>query len=326
MTNRFQTGLKNNKKLLFFVKLVITAAICTIILWSVDWQSIFQTIQGSNTLLIAVVFVLMVLSVTLSAYKWKLILSIHDIHFSFHALHQWYFVAMFLNNLLPSTIGGDGYRVFKTLDNPRSKSCAVIAILVERITGLLALLFLGYIGGIVSFTQRQDEFSRFIVVAGTVCLAIFIPLFYLAIQFKILRRLLQSKRCPQKLRTLSEHIADYGKRPLKTISVLLISFLFQMHSLFFNWLLIVALGKMLSIFGLAVAVTLTNIIAVLPISINGLGLTEGSFMYFTGFYGLDHETSLLAALILRVLLIPIGLIGGLIYLRGNDRNATTTSN
>lgn len=325
MANRSQTGLKSNKKLLFFVKLAITTAICAVIVWSVDWQSIFQTIQDSNAPLIVIVFILMVLSVTISAYKWKLILSIHGVHFSFHALHQWYFVAMFLNNLLPSTIGGDGYRIFKTLDNPRSKSCAVIAVLVERITGLLALLFLGYIGGIVSFIQRQDEFSRFIAVAGTVCLAISIPVLYLAIQFKVLRRLVNSKRCPQKLRALSGHIEDYGKRPLKTLGVILISLMFQIHSLFFNWLLIVALGKMLPFFGLAVAVTLTNVIAVLPVSINGIGLIEGSFMYFTGFYGLDHETSLVAALILRVLLIPIGLIGGLIYLRGNDRSVTAKS-
>ena len=206
---------------------------------------------------------------------------------------------MFLNNLLPSTIGGDGYRILKTIDNPKSKSSAVIAIFVERLTGLMALLLLGYIGAIVSFLRGQDEFSRAIALSGTLILLLLIT----------------------KIKSLLNNIEPYGAHPGKTAWVLLVSLFFQIHSIFFNWLLIVSLGKALDFFRLAVVVMMTNAIAVLPISINGLGLTEGSLMYFTGLYGLDNETALLSALILRVLIIPISLIGGLIYLRQDRTEA-----
>lgn len=321
MAEPSQTSSIRNRKLLFLIKLGVTTAIFSIILWSVDWNSIFQTLQNANILLITIVLILVTLSVTISALKWKLILSIHDIYFNFNILHQWYFVAMFLNNLLPSTIGGDGYRIFKTLENPRSKSCAVIAILVERLTGLLALLLLGYLGGIISFIQRRDDFSRFIILAGTACLIASVIVFYLFIHLRILRRLVSHKQCPEKLKYLLEYTEDYGKYPLRTIGIILISFIFQIHSLFFYWLLIFAIGQKLSIFSLAVTMALTNLIALLPISINGLGLIEGSFMYFTSFYGLDNETALVTALILRALLIPIGLIGGLVYFRGDNVKA-----
>ncbi|MEO0707512.1 MAG: lysylphosphatidylglycerol synthase transmembrane domain-containing protein [Cyanobacteria bacterium J06649_5] len=312
---------KRKNKLLFFVKLAITAAICTIVVSSVDWQSIFLTIQNSNKVLLSSVFVLIVLSVTISAYKWKVILSIHGIDFSFNNLHKWYFVAMFLNNLLPSTIGGDGYRILKTIDNPKSKSSAVIAIFVERLTGLMALLLLGYIGAVVSFLRGQDEFSRAIALSGTLILVLLIPTIYLSYRFNILRSFINSDRCPTKIKSLLNNIEPYGAHPGKTAWVLLVSLFFQIHSIFFNWLLIVSLGKALDFFRLAVVVMMTNAIAVLPISINGLGLTEGSFMYFTGLYGLDNETALLSALILRVLIIPISLIGGLIYLRQDRTEA-----
>jgi glycosyltransferase 2 family protein len=81
-------------------------------------------------------------------------LSIHRVPFEFRTLQKYYFIAMFFNNFLPSTIGGDSYRVIKTMHNPRSRSSAVIAVLMERLTGLAALLLLGYLGAIVEYLRR----------------------------------------------------------------------------------------------------------------------------------------------------------------------------
>lgn len=316
---------KFGRKLSFFVKLTVTSAICSIILWTVDWFAIFKGLQESNPVLIFTVFVLMLLSVTISAYKWQVILSIHDVNFDFRKLHQYYFVAMFLNNLLPSTIGGDGYRIYKTLDNSKSKSSAVVAVFVERITGVLALLFLGYIGGIISFAQGRDSLSRIVVVIGTIALIILISLIYYAIKFKSPNFLLRRGGYQKIIYTIISHVEDYRRKPYKSLEFILISILFQIHSLGFNFLAIVALGKMCSIFNLAVVVALTNVIATLPISINGIGLMEGSFMYLIGKYNIDSETALLAIIIIRALLIPISLIGGVFYLREKQAGYAKTA-
>jgi len=88
--------------------------------------------------------IIMLLSVSISAYKWQMMLKLHGVHFSFSKLHRYYFTAVFFNNFLPTSIGGDGYRIYKTFGNPRSTSSSVIAVVMERLTGIIALLAIGY--------------------------------------------------------------------------------------------------------------------------------------------------------------------------------------
>lgn len=311
---------KKRDKLIFFVKLIITSAICIVILSAVNWRTVVQGLNSANPILLFSVFWLMLLSVTISTYKWQLLLSIHNIHIEFRKLHGYYLTAMFFNNLLPSTIGGDGYRIYKTLDKSTSKSCAVIAVLVERITGLLALLCLGYVGGIVGYISYQDALSKLMVILGTASLGFGIFGLILLYKLNLVSWLLNHKNFPKIIKTLLSRLNDYQKNRKKTIFTIILSFIFQLHSLFFMALTLLAFGQEISMFNLAVAVALTNTIAVLPISINGLGVMEGSFIYLVGRYGVSSELSILTMLTFRAFLIPISLLGGLIYLRERNSN------
>jgi glycosyltransferase 2 family protein len=133
---------KNQQKWLLTLKLLATLAICVVLVWQADWANVLSTLKNTHASLLVFVFVLMVMSVTLSTYKWKLMLSIHNIQYNFSTLHKYYFIAQFLNNFLPTSIGGDAYRVYKTWDNPKSNSYAVIAVFMERLTGMAALALL----------------------------------------------------------------------------------------------------------------------------------------------------------------------------------------
>jgi uncharacterized membrane protein YbhN (UPF0104 family) len=71
-----------------------------------------------------------------------------------------------------------------------------------------------------------------------------------------------------------------------------------------------------SIFQLFVILTVMNLAAVLPISINGIGVMDGSFIYVAGLYGVSYDDAFVVMLITRVLLIPISLIGAYLYFTG----------
>jgi hypothetical protein len=301
------------KPLLFTLKLIVTLALSVIILWNVDWNEIWMAIKNANTILIGVIFILMVFNVFNSALKWKILLTIHNIYFHFNQLYKYYFTAVFFNNFLPSTVGGDGYRIYKTYKNPHSKSGAVLAVLMERITGLLALLLLGYIGTIVVYVKSGDEIARIGLIIGSIGLGIFmISLF----AFNLKRNLfceLTGKCLPKKFRPAIAHIQDYYDKPSKTVLVLALSLFFQFVLLCNRLLLVVAVGESLSVFQLAIAITASTVIALVPISLNGIGLLDGSFIYLLVHFGIGYEQALLVMVLIRALAIPLSLFGGIFY-------------
>ena len=207
----------------------------------------------------------MVLCVTISTYKWQRILSIHSIQFNFAKLHQYYLTALSFNNFLPSNVGGDTYRVYKTLKNPISKTAALVAVIFERITGIWALILFGFIGSVVTYLQKPlpiPHFDAIIIILG---LAVIGP----AIAFLMsghLKFLLRIKFIPGKIIKFFQILNDYRRNGKDALQIIFISFFFHIFTFFWMMLLIRAIGTDCSIFSLALAVTISNLIKSLSLT------------------------------------------------------------
>lgn len=302
------------KKLAFPIKLLVTIALSTLIIWKGDWGTIWKALQSSDPFLILCVFASMVFCVTISAFKWQLLLSIHGIHIDFGKLHKYYFTALFFNNFFPTNIGGDGYRIYKTLQNQHTKAGAIISVFTERLTGIWALIILALIGGMVLSLQESTNIPWLGGALGVFAALIVLPLIFLLFSRGAVNWLLTKKTFPWKIRKTFEHFGDYRRQMTKSLQVILISIFFHLFTLSWMLILIRAIGAKFSIYKLVIAVTVSNLAAMLPISINGIGLMDGSFIYVAGRLGLNYEPALMVMLLIRALVIPLSLIGGLFYL------------
>lgn len=306
---------RRKKFLILVLKVAVTFVLCFIIFWKANWEEIKRTLLNADPILIAVVLICMVFNVTISTVKWNIVLSVHKIKVNFAKLHQYYFAAIFFNNFLPTNIGGDGYRIYKTIKNSSSKSGAVMAVLTERVTGILALIFLGFLGGIYLFNtsyQNSAFLSIFLwlsaaVILISIGLSILIP--------KYANKFSAAGKMPEKVKTIFLHVDDYRNRPLKVSQIVLISIFFQVFTLFWMNVLVKAVGGDFSVSKLAVTVMISNLAAVLPISINGIGLLDGSFVFVAGKFGMNYEHAVMVMVLNRALLIPLSLVGGWFYLR-----------
>lgn len=312
---------KSKHTLLILLKVVVTLALCAVLVTRADWGQVRDALRGANPAYVAVVFVLMVLSVTISAYKWKLLLSIHGVAFRFPTLHRYYFIGAFFNNFLPTSIGGDGYRIYKTLANERSRAAAVLAVFTERVTGIGALLVLGYASGIVLYLRAGDPLSRWVVTVGTVGVVAGIPFLIAVTNRRVLDRLVRWHRLPSPVRSLVEHWMDYRSHPARSLGVIAISFSFHLHLSIVYMLLLLGVGASGSLLQLFVVLTVTNILAVLPISINGIGVIDGSFIYLMGLYGVPYDQAFAVMLLSRALVIPISVIGAIFYFSNRKKVA-----
>lgn len=311
-----------NKRLILLIKIVVTITLCTIIIWKGNWTDIWKGLQASNLFFIVIVFLCMILGVMISTYKWQILLSIHGIHFDFGMLQRYYFTSVFFNNFLPTTIGGDSYRIYKTLENTHSRAGAVVAVFTERATGIWALLVLGFAGGIALFLQKNTDIPWLGIVLGTFGVLIVIPFIFVIFSKSVVPWVSARKNFPRILKKALEHFDDYRRQPGRTFQIILISIFYHLFALSWMVVLLKAIGATTSIYNLVVAVAISNLVAILPISINGIGLMDGSFIYVMGELGMNYEPALIFMLLVRTLLIPLSLIGGLFYL--SDKKSIKT--
>lgn len=296
-------------------KALVTVALCAVIIWRGNWHAIWSSLTRADPLLIATVFCGMLLGVTISTYKWRLLLSIHGIDFPFGRLHGFYFTSVFFNNFLPSNIGGDVYRIYRTARHRPNRAGAVVAVFSERLTGIWALIALGAAGGTWVYAHSRPAPPWLLPATVTFGVIALLPLIFLPVAGKAAFWFSERRWLPQKLKNVLMLLSDYRTHPLKTCQVIAISFGFHLFTLTWMLVLSVAVGSPSSIPRLVLGIAISNLAALLPVSINGIGLLDGSFIYVMHSLGMDFDPALMMMLLIRALLIPLSIIGGLFYLR-----------
>lgn len=305
-------------------KLLVTVALCWLIIGWIDWKAFRATLENAHYGLMSAVFILSLFGIAISAWKWQILLVGHGIHFPLPTLVRWYFIAAFFNAFLPTNIGGDGFRLLKTCDNPRGKARAVAALLLERVTGVLTLGFMGYLAAAIVWMTSGNALAGSLAAIGTVGGIVGLAILALTWRFGSMGPLARIRGLKTITETISEVIAEWRGQGARLVVVMVLSAAFHGLRIGFIWLLILALGTAVDPVELTVALFAVEVAAMLPISIGGLGVMEGSFVYVMGAFGLGSEAGLASMLVLRVLTLVLGLIGALLYL--GDRRAKRALN
>lgn len=309
------------KRLLIATKVVVAVALLGFILWRVDWPRLGESLRQANLPLILFVLACMTANVLVSAYKWKLLLRIHGLPARLRDLARYYFAAFFFNNFLPTTIGGDGYRIYKTATVHGTRARAIVALLMERASGMTAMLLVGLLGGISVYLRTGDRVARFAVIVGVVaalCALALLPAFRPG---GIALRWIHARPSLARLRILFDRIGDYWTHPGPTAAVAAISIGFHLFLISFRYLALRAVGADCPLDAMAVIVVVSTVVALVPITLNGLGLMDGSYVFLLAHYGVDYESAVLATFLVRILNLPLSLLGGLAYLADPARPA-----
>lgn len=301
------------KSLLVIFKIILSATLCFVILLKIDIGKAWNAIQNVNPMLLTIVFGCMIFCVTISTYKWQRILAIHGNKFSFRELHRFYFMSLFFNNFLPTSIGGDAYRIFRTMNDSNSKSSAFIAVFTERLTGFWALLLFGFAAALSIRFYHSSSFPQMDTIIVFFIFGILFPVIISVIP-GTLGHFLSHKFVPDKIRTIFLYAGAYYRHGRSTALIILVSFFFHLFTFFWMCLLLSAIEAQCPFFNLVFAMAISNVVALLPISINGIGLTDGSFIYIMGLFGTPTEISLVFMLIVRFLTMLISLFGAVIYM------------
>jgi uncharacterized protein (TIRG00374 family) len=253
----------------------------------------------------------------ISVWKWRLLLQARGVVAGFGELYGLYLVGCFFNHFLPTSVGGDVSRGY-LLGRARSALAATMAsTFMERLTGLTALIALVTVGVVLNLRRLA---TPTLLAASGIAVAGYLLVLWLCFDRR-LWALAVSLPLPsklglvrEKLGRLLEEIRAFGDEPSVLWRTLALSIAFHLGAVLNVWVTGRAFGIHASMLDLLALVPVILLVALVPISVGGIGVMEWAYVYCLGLAGVSPAGALAIALLLRVKRLLNGVAGGGIYL------------
>jgi glycosyltransferase 2 family protein len=259
----------------------------------------------------AAVVALFLLGHVVAAIKWALV-ALHGSGLPLRAVLQAHFAGLAANLCLPGIAGGDLVRAGLVMRSSDDRVPIAFGSLIDRLLDCLALLLLACLGAWLSL-DRNTAAAGPLVHLGLVLLGgILAALVVLAL-------LLRRPPANRLLARFAEAGAACARRPIRLLACLALSLLVQAGFVGLNVLLADAAGLAAPAAGWLFAWPLAKLIAILPVSLAGLGVREASLAALMAAYGASPARVVAVGLIWQSVLFAGGLIGGLALLLARPR-------
>ncbi len=308
---------KSLKKTL--LKLVISFGLLAIIFLRVDVAELFENIQLLDLRYAVFVPIFIIVHYFVGGFRWKMLLTREehqDVPVKY--LINLYFIGSFFNNFMPTSVGGDVYKMYQLGKKIGSRSVGFSSAFMERFTGMISLVLISYYGlirtmsfwiDLLPLELRQNDlfvslfkvglFSGFWIAAGIG----FLALKLLAKRIVILRK-------------IHDALIVYKDERKALFVAFLTSFIIQALSILPQYFIFLGLGMDVSV---------TYAIFVLPVitlagffipSLNGLGVQDALYISFLGMVGVSEPLALSASILYHFSRLLVSLIGGVLYALG----------
>lgn len=260
-------------------------------------------------------FLLHMVGFTLVSLRWKIMLGAQGAETSFSRLFNYYIMAAFFNTFLPSTIGGDTLRAIESKKETGNTTISVMVVIVERLTGLMALVLIAACGLLIKISRTSDSPQQVWLFLSVIIAAFAAAAFCVHpnIAPKILAWL--KKFLPGKIHGFlvqaHEAVSIYFKKPGILLKALFISVIFQLNMVLYYFLIATALRQQPEPVEFMMKVPIMIFLLMTVPAINGLGVRTAGF---TGLMKWPEAYSFALECIDLVFRITYGLIGGLLFL------------
>jgi uncharacterized protein (TIRG00374 family) len=299
----------DQKKLLNLLKVCLSLGLLALLLKQVGWEQTLETLGKAGFPYLVAAFVLYLAGIVVRAYRWQILLSALRTDIPLVKLTALYFVGTFFSNFLPTGIGGDVVRIYELSKQSKRPIESVGTVLLDRATGLLVLFLIALVTLIFNYQLIASNVVAAIVL---LCLGSWAGL-GLILRRDWLERwgLMKLVARIKPLGELYESVAACGLRAIG--GALVISFVFNVLLIAVNYLIALSLGVNIPIWYFLLFIPLISFLLVLPVSVSGLGVREGGYVYLFAQAGVSAPLALAMSLLFYALNVATGLIGGVLY-------------
>lgn len=284
------------------------ALLALLLIYTVDAREVGRMLAAFHPGWLIAAFALVTIDRVLMTYKWLLLLEARGQRLPLLPSVAIYCSSQVWGLALPATVGADAIRAVLVARRGVDGADAAASIVVERIVGFVLALALGVVSlFVLRFLGVLDERYAIVLYAGVGMLAAAVAAVALslneslagALVARLPRRLRESRPMGHLLRFAAAYRELGGER--RTLAAFAgLTVIEQFLSLLLPWVLALGLGVPASLLLLVGVLPVSNLIARLPVSFDGIGIFEALFVGLLVLGGLSAEGALAIALASRI--------------------------
>ena len=311
-------------KVRYGLKLAVSCTIIIIILSRIDWQTFGKTLQKADVPLLAIAFVLLWVERVWAVFKWRFLLLAQGARISMWALFCIYNIGAFWGLFLPSSLSTDvvrGYYLSKETSNIELSAASVV---VDRMMGLFSLLFLCLVSILFYSSTFEVSIISYIVLVSIGCVIAAGCAYWEAVPTFLEQKIgfFRQHTVGRKLISMHRAFLSFRRYPVVMVKSFCYSLVLQLIRVVTIYITALAFQIEADLVKFFIVVPLTVIIIMIPISIGGLGVREGSFISLFALVGIGVNESFAISGTNSIMVTLIGLMGGIFYLSFKQSNKT----
>ena len=291
------------------LRVAVTLVLAVYLVWRVRSEVGTLRLHLSHPAWLGLALGVVVLAAVLSACLWHLLIPPAS-RIPFGRLLGHYFAGFFWNNFLPTGVGGDVVRALALRAASGHSSDAVNSVLMSRVVALWGIVLLSAVATLFHAVSIGWRMALPLVLLSSTALLVTSTgsAFLLGTQVSRCRRLF-----PARLEAWHAKLRRYYGQPALLLRALFWAVVIQLCAVAINALTAHALNLAITPGNLLVTMPLINLAAIVPISVGGFGVREGSYIYCLGLVGAGAGDALLLALAVYTLLILVAAAGAGIF-------------
>lgn len=295
--------------------MTVSAALLAVLFHWMDANTFWQAALNADLNWLAAGCAVAWAVLLMQTWCWQWLLRAVESPFTYWALFGHYMVGSFFGQFLPKSIGGDVVRAFSITQSGASKTQSLTVILLGRFIGIANLLIVMIICVFLSPEQtRLFSDSPFILLVWpALILAVMIFFLFVLMMDAVKKWVAHFKLAPQASAAINT-LRTCKEKPLYLTVSFLISMLLQVTVLIRYYCIAMAIGVGVDFTTLAIVSILVMALASLPITLNGLGIREGGFIYLFGVLGVSAERAFAFSIVNYLLTLLMAAAGGLFYI------------
>ena len=303
-----------------FLRLAVAIGLTAYVVWKAHPQSVLDAARGASLWWLAGAVALVLVDRAVNAWRWIELLAALSpgSRPPFPTVLRIFFVSTFVGSFLPG-VGGDVYRAYSlsTYDVRLSESAA--SVLMDRVLGVLSMVLLSAAALTMAPQVPRDSWAGASLVAAGAGCAVAAAVVFSARAAAIIPAVASRIPWPRLQRiasTLTDAVRRYASHHGELVRVLGASVLVQVLRVLQAFCLGRAIGMDIGLGAYFVFIPIAVLMMQLPITVSGLGVAQGAFVWLFGAAGVPAA----AATALSLLFIALGVLGNLpgavLYARG----------
>ena len=306
-----ESGVRSRLKqaLVGLLRLSVSLGILYLIFYKVGARTPLERVVGLDWRALVGATALILVTITLHTKRWLVVLSARGYSWRFRSAFREMWIGYFFNQLLPSSVGGDGVRALRLYRSGMPTAMAVRVVLTERVFGFIACTLLGVLA-VPAMLVLAPEAPATAAVGATVALGLIGILVLWMADSPVFRFL--PKRILREVRLLGDAVRNKDC----SAAAMALSLAMQLCIASAVGVLSVGLGLHANPLLVALLFQPVTLITLLPVTMAGWGIREGALVAVLAAVGVPTSDALALSLCFGAIVLFASLPGWLFLAAG----------